>query len=112
MYLLERYLFQCEYCVCVDNEVLQETKVYNLIFEEEVIKENYHIYTVFATVMNEILLMPKEVYLQQRALHIVRRFYFMFPSMRANLNKPISVLLSNISLFTVYLSELKLGECN
>ena len=57
------------------------------------------LYYNMARLLNEILLIPFEFKLQQKALNLLRRFYNLFPNLREHIIKPLNVLLSNISLF-------------
>lgn len=55
--------------------------------------------------MNEILLLPYETKLQNKALVFFRRVYKLFPKLRPLLNNPLNVLLTNLSLYSSELKE-------
>lgn len=97
--LFERILFQNEYYITLEQNYIQETKIYCLNYEKNILQNHPRLYFILGRLLNEILLIPFEFKLQTKALIVFRRFYNLFPQLHEHLNKPLNVLFTNISLF-------------
>ena len=86
---------------------IHETKAYILKNEKQLMLNNPFLYHGCAKLLNEILVLPNELSLQQRAFQLIKRLYQYFPSLRIHLKGPILLVLKNISLFAQTTSELK-----
>ncbi len=99
--MLERIVFQTEYFITIDQNFIQETKLYVLNHERKILQEQTEVYLIFAHIINECLLMPYETNLQNRVLILIRRYYYHFPAMRKYIARPLNLVLSNIAVFAV-----------
>lgn len=105
MNFFEKILSQYEYYITIDQNYIQETKIYVMSTEKKILQLFPNLYFIFGRLMNEILLIPFETKYQNKALILMRRFFKLHPNLRQFLYNPINVLMSNLSLFSNELKE-------
>ena len=101
--VLEKFIFQKEFNVSYYRNGAQETKIYAINDEAEVLRSAHRIFKSVAIILNPVLLRPFDLTMQTRAFNILRRTLLSFPQYIEYLRNPISLVLTNLAVYAVHL---------
>lgn len=101
MSIAERFIFQTEFMISVDSAGSNEAKRFTIKEERNMMVDNPALLKNVAIILNAILLRPFEIQLQLRAFYMIRRIYYLYPEYREYIIKPLNLVLSNISVYSV-----------
>lgn len=99
--MLQRFIFQKEFSINYERNRVQETKVYHVYDEAEILRSAHKIVKAAAIILNPILLRPFDIELQMRAFFIMRRMLLTFPQYIEFIRQPLNLVLTNIAVYSV-----------
>lgn len=97
--VMNKMLFQSEYQISVQKNGMYETVCYHLVKEKQILQNFVEIYNSMALLINEALIRPSMTEIQEKALEVLKRFWYYFPTRRERLYKPVMILITNLCLF-------------
>lgn len=99
--IVEKFIFQLEYSVSYERNKVYETKFFALKDEKHLLTEHPDLLKNVAIILNAVLLRPFEINLQLKAFYIIRRLHYLYPQYSDQINNPLNLILSNISIYSV-----------